>query len=64
MKDGWIKCELAALTDAPPDEIRDEATRDFVYRQEVASLGRWIAPNDPLPEIPDWLKPKGQSHDA
>jgi len=36
----------------------DEETRARLFEKAVASIPRWISPNDPLPEIPDWLKPK------
>lgn len=39
-----------------PPQI-DESTRAWLYRKELARIPRWITPDDPLPEIPAWLKP-------
>jgi hypothetical protein len=35
----------------------DDRARKCLLQKAVAQLPRWITPNDPLPEIPDWLKP-------
>lgn len=42
--------------DSPPEP--NEALRAFLFAKEVARIPRWISPDDPLPEIADFLKPK------
>lgn len=44
------------MTNAP--EPLDENLREFLYLKEFGRIPRWIMPNDHLPEIPDYLKPK------
>jgi hypothetical protein len=38
----------------------DEPTRKRLFQKALAELPRWITPDDPLPEFPDWLKPNAQ----
>ncbi len=35
----------------------DEETRKWLFQKLVAEIPRWITPDDPLPEIPEYLKP-------
>lgn len=47
--------ELPGITDL--HLIEDEKTRKWLYEKEFAKIPRWIGPDDPLPEIPNYLKP-------
>ncbi len=41
----------------------DEETRKWLFKKAVAEIPRWIGPNDPLPEVPEYLKPKEKQND-
>jgi hypothetical protein len=51
------ECHHAIGTATASQPILSEETREWLFRRAIATLPRWLVPNDPLPEIPDWLKP-------